>query len=280
LEHLCSVFFELSNDERFEILKVLESNPETFTHISEKLQINSQQCSRHLTRLQEAILIERSPEGSYRISNYGKTILQLSKSFDFASANRKYLTSHDLNRIPYEFVARLGDLSDSKLSANVMNSISEFESLISEAEEFLWVIINKRTRSVRPFVAQAVRRGINLKSISPTSYVPEIDVKREIKEDDELAIIRAEGEGRAEVADTEEFDVYLWVSEKEAFISFPLIDGTFDYVGFISTDQRAIEFCKDLFDYYWGRVRIIPRPELVERHLSYCQYYGIHPKYP
>jgi predicted transcriptional regulator len=162
-----------------------------------------------------------------------------------------------------------------------MNSISEFESIINDTEEFLWVIINKRTRSVRPLVARAVERGISLRSISPPSYVPEIDVKRVISEEDELIIIRAESEGRAEVADTEQFDVYLWVSsQKASFISFPLNDGTFDYTGFISSDQRAIRFCTDLFNYYWKRVRIIPKVEIVERHLHYVNYYGAYPKYP
>jgi len=280
MEKLGSIFFELSNDERLDILIMLESRPETFTHISERLSLNSQQLSRHITRLIEAQLIEKHPEGAYHISNYGKVVLRLSESFDFVTENREYLTSHDLTRIPYEFVARLGDLYKSILTENVMNSISEFESIIKESEEFLWVIINKRTRSVRPFVAQAIERGVSIKSISPTSYLPEIDVKREIREEDELAIIRAEGDGRVEVADTEQFDLYLWVSEKAAFISFPSNNGAFDYRGFLSSDSRAIGFCRDIFNHYWQRVRIIPRLELVERHLEYCHYYGVYPKYP
>jgi predicted transcriptional regulator len=280
MEHLCSVYFELSNEERLEILKILEVSPQNFTHISEKLSLNNQQCSRHLTRLLEANLIEKKPEGPYQISNYGQILLELSQSIDFATAWKDYFLIHDLSKIPYEFVTRLGDISKSRYTPNVMNSISEFESIISEAEEFLWVIINKRTRSVRPFVARAVERGIHLMSISPTSYIPEIDVKRVISEADEFTIIKAEGEGRAEVADTEQFDVYLWVSEKAAFISFPLNDGTFDYTGFISSDQRAVGYCRDLFNYYWKRVRVIPKVELVERHLKYVHYYGVYPKYP
>jgi len=279
LENLCPILFELSNDERLGILRILEAGPENFTHISEKLSINSQQCSRHLARLLEADLIGKQPNGAYHLSNYGRVLLTLSQSLGFASANSGYLSSHDLNRIPYEFVSRLGDLTESRLTENVMNSISEFESIIGEAEEYLWVIINKRTRSVRPHIARAVGRGIKLRSISPTSYVPEVDVKREISEEDELTIIRAEGEGRVEVADTEQFDVYLWVSEKEAFISFPMNDGAFDYTGFVSSDRRAINFCRDLFNHYWRHVRIIPRPELVERHLQYCRHYGVYPKH-
>jgi predicted transcriptional regulator len=280
MERLCSVYFELSNEERVEILKILERSPQNFTYICEKLSLNSQQCSRHLTRLLEAELIEKKPDGAYHISNYGRILLKLGQSIDFTSARRDYFLTHDLSKIPYEFVTRLGDLSNSSFTQDVMSSISEFESIINEAEEFLWVIINKRTRSVRPFIARAIERGINLKSISPTSYIPQIDVKRAISESDELIIIRAEGDGRVEVADTEQFDVYLWVSEKASFLSFPLNDGTFDYTGFISSDQRAVQFCRDLFNYYWKRVRIIPRVELVERHLQYVNYYGVYPKYP
>jgi predicted transcriptional regulator len=280
MERLCSVYFELSNEERIEILNILQLSPQNFTYICEKLLLNSQQCSRHLTRLLEADLIEKKSDGSYHISSYGRILLKLGQSVDFASTRRDYFFTHDLSKIPYEFVTRLGDLSNSRSTKDVMSSISEFESIINEAEEFLWVIINKRTRSVRPFVARAIERGINLRSISPPSYVPQIDVKRVISESDELAIIRAEGEGRAEVADTEQFDVYLWMSEKAAFLSFPLNDGTFDYNGFISSDQRAVQFCRDLFNYYWKRVRIIPRVEVVERHLNYVNYYGVYPKYP
>jgi predicted transcriptional regulator len=242
--------------------------------------VNSQQCSRHLTRLMDVDLITKLPSGLYDITNYGRVLLSLSASLDFASKNKSYLSSHNLTKIPYEFIARLGDLTNSRVTENVMISISEFESIIKESKKFLWVIINKRTRSVRPFVAQAVARGINLRSISPTSYISEIDVKREISEEDELTIIKAEGEGRVEVADTDEFNIYLWVSENTVFLSFPLNDGRFDYTGFISSDQRAINFCRDLFNYYWGRVHVIPRLELVERHLEYCHHYGVNPKYP
>lgn len=63
-------------------------------------------------------------------------------------------------------------------------------------------------------------------------------------------------------------------------ISLPSNNGAFDYRGFLSSDSRAISFCRDIFNHYWQRVRIIPRFELNERHLEYCHYYGIYQKYP
>jgi predicted transcriptional regulator len=279
MERLCALYFELSNEERLKTMQMLNDQPLSFTGISEGLDINSQQCSRHLTRMLEADLIAKNPDGSYSLSAYGRLMLKLTQSMEFASRYRDYFVSHDLSRLPYEFVARIGDLSDCRFTSNVMVSISEFESIIEEAEDHLWVIINKRTRSVRPFVAQAIRRGISLRSISPTSYVPDLDVKREISEDDELAIVRAEDEGRVMVSDADQFDVYMWASEKTALICFPMNDGSFDYTGFISRNERAIGFCEDLFNHYWRRANVLSRREVVERHLAYLEHYGVHSKY-
>jgi predicted transcriptional regulator len=155
-----------------------------------------------------------------------------------------------------------------------MEAISEIESLIKESNEILWVIINKRTGSVRPFVAKAAERGVEIRSISLTSYIPSLDVRREIIKEDELKIVKAESIGKAIVADETEFDVYLWLTEKGVFISFPLMDGTFDYTGFLSYDPSAINFGRDIFLYYWGKSNIIPNNELVKRHLEYIRKHG------
>jgi hypothetical protein len=43
-----------------------------------------------------------------------------------------------------------------------------------------------------------------------------------------------------------------YVSERESVLAFPLLDGSFDYVGFASTDEDMRTFCLDLFNHYWG----------------------------
>lgn len=200
--------------------------------------------------------------------------------YGFLTKYRDYFLTHSVSRLPDEFKARIGELMESTQTPNVMEAISELESIIKDSEEYLWVIINKRTRSVRPIVAKATERGVNIRSISPISYVTSLDVKREIAEEDELAVIRAEATGQAEVVDSEEFDVYLYLSEKSLFISFPLEDGTFDYTGFLSSDPKALKFCKDLFLYFWGISEIIPSTEIVKRHLEYVNMHGVYPEYP
>jgi predicted transcriptional regulator len=50
----------------------------------------------------------------------------------------------------------------------------------------------------------------------------------------------------------EKIDVTMYMSEKEvAILAFPALTGEFDYLGFTSTDEKVIEWCKDLHKYYW-----------------------------
>lgn len=280
MERLGELYFELSNEDRLRILQILERKPLKLTNIAKELGITNQQCIRHLNRLAETGLISKNAEGNYRLTPYGGMIRRLHPGYEFVTKHRDYFISHTLSKLPDEFLARIGALSNSELKLNVMEAISELEAIIKESEEYLWVIINKRTRSVRPFVAEAVERGVRIRSISPRSYVPSLDVKRDIVEGDELTVIKAEAEGRAEVVDAEDFDIYLYLSEKAVLIAFPLEDGTFDYTGFTSSDPWAIKYCHDLFEYFWNRSQIVPRSEIVERHLDYLNKHGIQVKYP
>ncbi len=44
------------------------------------------------------------------------------------------------------------------------------------------------------------------------------------------------------------------MSEKEvALLSFPAVNGGYDYLGFTSTDPAALRWCRDVFEYYWAR---------------------------
>ena len=276
LEQVSSLYFELSNPDRIKILRCLNEAPEKLTTIAKTIEITHQQCLRHLKRLTDMQLVDKTHDGSYTITSYGGLVLSFIPALSFISLNRDYFNTHSLNQIPSEFLSRLGELSESITISNVMEALSEIESLVKNVEEYLNVIINKRTHSIRPYIAEAIRRGVKVNSISITSYVPTYDVKRVINIEDELEIIKAEKNGTVIVADQTEFPIYLYSSEKAVFISFPLHDGTFDYTGFLSSSPKAVKYCKDIFEYYWSRTNIISAAEIVNRHYKYLEYFGYH----
>ena len=278
IEQVSELCFELSNPDRLRIMQVIKDAPMKLTDISESIDVTHQQCLRHLKRLVDVLLVERNPDGLYELSSFGELILQLIPSLIFVSQHNEYFSTHSVSHLPSEFVARIGDLSESILLTNVMEALSEIESIVKTADEYIKVIINKRTHSLRPHIADAVRRGVLVKSLSVTSYVPNIDVKREINKKDEHDIIDAEKEGRVMVADQTEFPVYIYMSEKTVFLALPLHDDSFDYTGFFSSSPNAVRFCNNIFEYYWKRTHIIPVPELIDRHNHYIEHYGIKPR--
>ena len=278
LERLSGLYFELSNTDRLKILQELRQAPRKLTELSIAIDTTHQQCLRHLRRLTETYLIERNNEGSYEITQYGELVLQLTQGLTFISKHRDYFNSHSLDKVPSEFVSRIDELGESTFIPNVMQVLSEIESIVKNAEDQLHVIINKRTHSIRPYIAEAVRRGVKLNSISITSYVPTIDVKREINIQDELDIVKSETIGTTKVADQTDFPVYLYLSEKNLFLSFPLHDGTFDYTGFQSSSPEAVKYCSELFNYFWSKTNIISVTEIVDRHIKYLEYYGFNLK--
>jgi predicted transcriptional regulator len=274
MERTHDLFFELSNEYRVSILQTLADKPGRITAVANMIGINNQECSRHMNRMTGDGLIRKREDGSYHLTPYGGAILRLMPGYEFLSKNREYFTTHSLSKIPGRFVARIGDLKKSRLTPDVMVSIGEFESILREAQEFAWVIIDQRTPSVRPLVARVLERGVELRSLS--MFREHYDEgKRELNEADERIILKAYTDGQAETGDLEDASIFLYMSEKAAFIAFPLEDGTFDYQGFTTKDPKAIALCVDLFKHSWEQAYIVPKLEFLDRMNRYLKAHGI-----
>ena len=145
MERLYGLHFELSNEDRLSILQLLKERPGKLTGISKEVQITNQQCIRHLNRLIEARMVTKTMEGFYRLTPFGVISLKLNKGFSFIAQNSDYFLTHSLDKLPDSFVSRIGELSGSWVTPDVMVSIGEFEAIFREADEFVWVIIDQRT---------------------------------------------------------------------------------------------------------------------------------------
>ncbi len=63
MERLCSLFFELSNEDRLSILLKLMDEPMKLTHLSRELGLTVQESSRQLARLTGIDLVTKDPDG-------------------------------------------------------------------------------------------------------------------------------------------------------------------------------------------------------------------------
>jgi len=256
MDDICSLFFELSNEDRLRIMLTLENEPLKLTHISKKLDFTSSESHRQLSRLLEIKLVTKDVEGFFSLTPFGEQALRWIPGFSFISDNREYFQTHSLSNLPSELLLRLGELSGCLFSDDALVSVSNIETMIREAGEGIYTIHDQFLLSAYPLASQAVERSVKIKSLDPVVYQPSLPIKGDVSEEDRTTLSRAFENGRLVNRKMERFDVFLWMSKKEvAILSFPSLDGTFDYLGFTSKDDRALKWCNDLFEYYWERAK-------------------------
>ena len=270
MERLCELYFEVSNEDRLGILYGLEKEGNNVTGIAREHDLTTQECSRHLSRLLEAGLVERDPEGYYGLSQYGRSFMRLIPGQRFLAEYSEYFRTHSLDWLPTEFVSRIGELHESETTENVMVTFSNVESIFREAEVFMRIIHDQYLPSVLPLSIEALKRGVKFTSLELKKKKPGRNLNPirpdYISEEDEDYFIQAWLDGLIKPRFSETVKVFLYITEKEALLAFPLVDGSFDYLGFSSKDPMMREYCLDLFDYYWERGEDPPREGVEEHH--------------
>jgi predicted transcriptional regulator len=276
MERLGDIYFELSNEDRLEILDRLRENPMNVTRLARELEITTQECSRHTARLSEALLVARNNEGAYTLTPYGCLSLKLIAGQRFISEHRDYFNAHTLERLPPELISRIGELQGSKPADNVMVVFGIVENIMRDAEEHLCMIHDQYLPSILPLCVSALKRGVSLRSVELKAKPPgrSLDSIRPdyITLEDEKYFIRLWHEGKIDSLFSEEVHVFLYINEKEALIAFPLAEGGFDYLSFSSEDPAFHKYCTDVFEFYYERADP-PGPERIEKADARLEHY-------
>ncbi len=255
-ERLCNLLFELSNEDRLRILLKLREKDSKLTHISRNLNLGLQETSRHLSRLSEERLISKNATGKYCLTSYGKGAIRMLPSFSFLSKHRDYFQGHTICHLPDQFAQRVGDLEKCSFTDDIMITFHFVESMINEAKEYVWILSDQILMSTQPLLEKTVNRGVDFRLILPEDMVPPADF-RPLPAIDKVIRRRILDQVRLIVA----------VTEKKARVSFPTIDEKLDHIGFQTSDDKAHNWCRDIFEYYWTIAKSgVPRsyPQEVE----------------
>jgi predicted transcriptional regulator len=246
LEAFCDLLFEISHEDRLRIMEELSKEPLTATVVSRRLDIPTQEASRHLTRLSKVGLTGRSSEGQYTLTPYGTLCLNLLEGERFASNHREYFAAHTTKTLPPAFAARLGELSNTTYIDDVMITMHNVERVIREAREYVLRIIDRYQLTSIPYIVESLERGVEYRVLEP------FDIVRPPGYKPHPGLKKAEAEGRFKDRSIRDMSVCMIASEREvAAICFPTPDGRFDYRGFASTDAKAHKWCVGLFEHYW-----------------------------
>ena len=234
VEGLNKLFFELSGESRLSILNELRAKNLKMQEIVRRLDLTSTEAFRQLNRLSEALLIEKRPDGTYEITQYGNLVLQLSSSLEFAFKYREYFLAHDIWRLPHPFIRRLAEVTSAELTTSMMESVAKFNKIITEAREYMWGISPEPLPKSFEETAKDFPEGVEIRFLSPQ---PPARLHR------------------LENRRINDIPAIIVLNEKEAGVSLFFLGGRMDHAALFSDDPVFLNWAQELFLDSWEKSR-------------------------
>ena len=251
-EYLYDLFFEISSRERHKILLSLMVDSANLTQLSNQAGLNLPETRRHITRLVEVDLVERNPDGRYSLTHFGLRVLETIEEIAFFTQHKDYFLAHSVDYLPREFQVKLRDLSNSEFHDNILNFIRRIEVVIKESEREVFLLVDQFPLNHLSIIMEAIERGVQFKILEPRNRVINPDLEA-LAPHESLALDQMKITPHVEQRMLNEINILLIASEKDSVVAFPSTEGEYDYKGFRTLNEISLEWCRDLFQYYWRR---------------------------
>lgn len=248
-----AILFELSNKARYGILDCLHEGLKKHSELEEMLKIPGSEVSRHVKRLAEKGLIQKSDDGRYQITSIGYIAYNLMNILDISLKFEGFLNSHDISYIPLDFLFQLYKLKYVTVHTETLKNIETWRNFIKNAKKYVFGIADQYQDSVLPILERKVKdQSIEVLAIigkdslipfskaeshfeNPHKFFDKIDVFTNIK-----------------VLDDIKFSTI--VSDRGAILFLSNHDGQIDYSQcLVGENQEFISWSKDLFHYFWEK---------------------------
>ncbi len=245
---LGKLFFELSNPRRLAILSLLRQGPLRLSKIAVQCRLTAPETSRHLVRMTQQGLLQRSPEGGYSLTGFGHLVAREMSSFEVLLARKAFLRNHDLTVMPEEFLRRLYVFEGAEEGSNVSNTLRVVEQVLEEARDHAWFLSDQAMLTSTVLLNTTRRTRASVRLLVPSSILPPSNqrvnpIPRELPL--ELRVLP-------------EVRLALAMNEKIAGVCFAAESGPVDYTtGFRSESVGFLRWSHEVFEHYWKQGRVI-----------------------
>ena len=217
--------------------------------MAKKLDATQQEVSRNFDRLVKAGLIKKDIEGYYILSTFGSAICTQVPSLIFLSQNRKYFGTHNFEDVPLKFIQRVGALVRGKHVKGFVKVQERWRMIYDNANEYVYSILSELPLDLIELAVNNSKNGVKINNILAESTIVPKGRKQLIEKSGFRKLVQ---EGKIERKMRKHNKVVVVLNEKEACISFPLLDGESDLSqAFYSDDIPFHEWCLDFFRYCW-----------------------------
>ena len=242
-EGVNALFYALSSNDRTRILSALKEDELKLNDVVHRLDLTATEAFRQLQRLTEASLIERKSNGKFRLTSYGKLVLESSSSLDFISKFKEYFRRHNAFVLPPELRARLGELSGCRLVTSNTETLNIVDEMIKSAEKR----INATVFGLEVLLKKARDRigdGVEERWLMQESYL--VKAKGFLRSTKQLPEMRW----------TTSIPIEMFLTEKMAGVTLPLNGGVSSYYSFFGSEPRFLRWADNLFDEEWQKAKI------------------------
>lgn len=239
-EDVGRLLFELASQSRLSILDALQGEGLKTKEIARKLELTETETFRQLQRLNEALLVEKTTDGSYRATTYASLVLDNLASMDFIAVHRDHFLRHNASLLPIEFRTRLGELSGCDLIPFTLRTINKATEIYSGAEKRLDCVI-MGTESILEISKKRIDDGVASRWIIHDHDIAEAtEVFRSWTRVPEVRTVpRALG--------------HIIVTEKAALFTIRENGGKMSYESFSGNKPSFMKWVSDLYEHEWQR---------------------------
>ena len=255
-------FFELASEQRLAIIFRLNEKSAKISQLAKDLDITMQEAHRNVSRLQDAGLIEKDPEGIFSLTTFGNTITKQIPTFNYLSKHKEYFSEHILGELPIKFIMRLGALDKCEFVKGVVAILERWKDIYREAEEYIYEIVPQVPIDLIEPAVSRVKQGVKYSYVLPKDVIIPKGRKDLLKK---LGHNELLNKGAIERRMVEIVKVAVILNEKQAAVLFPTQKGETDMnMIFYSIDRVFHEWCLDYFRYRWYGSDIFDESKLKE----------------
>lgn len=255
-------FFELASEQRLAIIFRLNEKSAKISQLAKDLDITMQEAHRNVSRLQDAGLIEKDPEGIFSLTTFGNTITKQIPTFNYLSKHKEYFSEHILGELPIKFIMRLGALDKCEFVKGIVAILERWKDIYREAEEYIYEIVPQVPIDLIEPAVSRVKQGVKYSYVLPKDVIIPKGRKDLLKK---LGHNELLNKGAIERRMVESVKVAVILNEKQAAVLFPTQKGETDMnMIFYSIDRVFHEWCLDYFRYRWYGSDIFDESKLKE----------------
>jgi predicted transcriptional regulator len=234
--------FVLASVDRRRILSELQKEERHVNEIAKRLEMTATETLRQFQRMSEAGLLQKMPDGRYRVTPYARLVLDASSPLDFISKHKDYFQGHDAFLLPPEFRARLGELSGCMLITTTIDTINAVTEMFGEAQKRIDTV-TMGTENIIKIEEQRSREGVKVRWLMHESVIPKAP-----------SILRS-WEKLPEIRWTPTVVGHIVVTDKAALLTIRGNNGGMTYESFVGRDPVFMKWAADLFAHEWEKAK-------------------------